>query len=53
MGYLARGCQPTGMSAQGGVCRGVSAQEVVHTFPPDRMTDACENITFQQHCCGR
>ena len=52
-----------GMSAQGGVCQGVSAQEggvcpggvypSMHwgRHPPcrDRMIDRCKNITFPQH----
>ena len=32
------------MSARGGVCQ---------TLPVDRMTDACENITFPQLLFGR
>ena len=44
-GCLARGCL-----ARGSVCPGeVCAQGGVHLHPPvDRMTDACENITFAQ-----
>ena len=46
------GCLPGGrVSAQGGVCWGLSAQEGVYTFPPwtEFLTHACEkNITFQQ-----
>ena len=41
-----RGCMP-----RVGVClsgEGVSAQVGVHLPPVDRMTDACENITFPQ-----
>ena len=49
-------CIPVGCSAHlwgDGVCRGVSGQGGlpkggVHLPPVDRMTDACENITFPQ-----
>ena len=50
-GCLPRGCLPKGVSASGGACLGecllreMSAQRGC-TPPMDRMTDACENITF-------
>ena len=73
-GMSARGGLPRGLSAQGGclpcevsaqrylpgkwgVClgRGVSAWGggVWQTPPMDIITDACENITLPQLCCGR
>ena len=47
------GVYPQGVSAGGvsagqrGVCPGGGVP------PVDRMTDACENITLLQLCCGR
>ena len=56
-GVLPRGCLPregvvpaSGVSAKGIVCLSVGWD--THT-PLDRMTDACENITFPQLRCGR
>ena len=46
-----RGCLPGGVCVGGGVCLGDVCLGGVHLpFPPtlDRMTDACENITFPQ-----
>ena len=62
LGGSARGFTQGGLP--GGVCLGVSAQGVFargcvsqhalgQTPPVDRMTDACENITLPQLCCGR
>ena len=51
-----------GVSAQGGYLpkegclpRGVSARGCLPDNPPNvnRITDACENITLLQLCCGR
>ena len=49
---LGRGVSAQGVSAQGGVYWGLP-ESVCHTHPPvNRMTDACENITFPQLRCG-
>ena len=55
-GVSAWGCLPRGVSARWGVClgglsaqRGVSQHELGQTpLPMNRITDACENITFPQ-----
>ena len=58
-GFLTRGCLPRGLSAQeGGVCLGgylPGGGCLLDTQLPsvDRMTDACENNTLPQLCCGR
>ena len=66
-GCLPGGDSAPGMSAQlvstqggirlgcllGGVCRGCLPQCMLEYTPPNRITDACENITLPQLCCGR
>ena len=46
-GYL-----PWGVSTQGWQ-RYVNPPQVDQPLPVDRMTDACENITFSNFVCGR
>ena len=46
-----RGCLPRGCVCWGCLPRGgclLAWREGVYTSPVDRITDACENITFQQ-----
>ena len=45
-GVCLEGCLPGGVSAQGGVAPNPDPE--ADTPPVDRMTDACENITFPQ-----
>ena len=47
-------CTGQGVSGQGGVCLGGCLQGLcLPHIPVERMTDACENITFPQLRCGR
>ena len=56
---MPRGCLPRGVSAQDGVCLGVSArggvsQDALGQKPPvNRMTERCKNIILPQLRCGR
>ena len=67
-GSVRLGVSAQGVSAQGGVCRGASVGGVSqggvcpggvcpgeclpHHPPVNRISDACENITLPQLCCG-